>query len=52
MTRLKFEESDAYLFLKAMEQGGDAQVARHFVASMRQWDKSLVSARSKPVERE
>ncbi len=50
----KFEDSDAAVFLRALELGGDTQVIRHFVKSMRIWDKELLSAidREKGQERE
>ncbi len=44
----KFERSDAAVFFKAMkESGGDLQVTRQFVASMRVWDKTLINESQK-----
>lgn len=43
----KFQESDAFVFLNAMRMGGDTQVVRHFLKSMKDWDKELINARNK-----
>ena len=44
----KFTESDAYAFYNAMRMGvKDLEVARHFVKSMKVWDKELINARNR-----
>jgi len=49
----KFIESDAYTFFDAMRMGfKDLDVTRHFVKSMKEWDKTLLNAREKDSELE
>lgn len=47
----KFTDSDAFVFYNALRNGlGDTQTMRHFLASMKQWDKTLISQASKKGE--
>ena len=46
--RVRFEDSDAYTFFNAMRMGvKDLDVARHFVKSMKEWDKTLLNSLNK-----
>lgn len=50
----KFEDSDAYLFWNAVKMTGgrDIDTVRHFCKSMKIYNKELVNASQKGIERE
>lgn len=44
----KFTESKAFTFFNAMQIGfKDLDIVRHFVKSMKEWDKELINARNR-----